>query len=380
MLSALAGRPDIVLVSLGTTIGLRVADEAFVRQVRAAGATCALAPVQIGVEGRLRVSMALTDAVEAVAARRAARGVVGTGAGPRAGAIVYSSVTAALLQPTRAPAAVRFDAIAAQNRAGAGGAWQRRRERTVLGRVSLLLPWSEAAAQAALIAARPGAPPAVVLPPPVAPGTSQGGRGASEGGRGAGGGATAASVEPPDAVAYAGNPHKRGVDLLCEAWSAARPEGARMAVAGLTRGEALSWLRKAGSAEPPGVEWLGAVPHERWLALVAGARVFVNASRHEDWGLAQMEALAAGTPLVTVPSGGTGVALPLARRLAPALVAPDRSAAALAAALRTGLGLDLAARRAYAREAARLLEPYRDEALSRRVADEVLPVLLGSSA
>ena len=73
---------------------------------------------------------------------------------------------------------------------------------------------------------------------------------------------------------------------------------------------------------------------------VAGARVFVNASRHEDWGLAQMEALSAGTPLVTVPSAGANVALPLAAELAPELVAPDRTPQALARALRAGLALD----------------------------------------
>jgi glycosyltransferase involved in cell wall biosynthesis len=135
-------------------------------------------------------------------------------------------------------------------------------------------------------------------------------------------------------------------------------------------------LTKAGVSEPLGVEWMGEVPRERWLATVASARLFVNASRHEDWGLAQMEALSAGTPLVTVPSCGANVALPLAAELAPELVAPERTAEALARALRAGLALDEPARKRYAAAAERLLEPYRDEELRRRVADEVLPVLL----
>jgi glycosyltransferase involved in cell wall biosynthesis len=123
---------------------------------------------------------------------------------------------------------------------------------------------------------------------------------------------------------------------------------------------------------------MGELSRERWLATVASARVFVNASRHEDWGLAQMEALSAGTPLVTVPSCGANVALPLAAKLAPRLVAPERTTEALARALRAGLAIDESARERYAAKAARLLEPYREERLRRRVADEVLPVLLAN--
>ncbi len=349
ILPGLAGPPDIVLVSLGTTIGLREADEALAHQITAAGATCRVVRATMGASAFLRRRMALTDVVEGLAARRAARS--------SAGAVIYSSVTAALLQPARAPAAVRFDATAALNRPGLGGAWQRRRERAVLGRAALLLPWSEEAQRAALTVVSPRMPPSVVLPPPVPFGP----------GRGTGG---------PEVVAYAGDPLKRGIDLLYEAWRTARPGGARLAVAGLERGEAMRRLAKAGVAEPPGVEWMGEVSRERWLATVASARVFVNASRHEDWGLAQMEALSAGTPLVTVPSSGANVALPLAAELAPELVAPERTAEALARALRAGLALDERARERYAAAAEMLLEPYREEELRRRVGDHVLPVLL----
>jgi glycosyltransferase involved in cell wall biosynthesis len=128
------------------------------------------------------------------------------------------------------------------------------------------------------------------------------------------------------------------------------------------------------------VEWAGALPRSRWLALVAGAAVFVNASRFEDWGLAQMEALAAGTPLVTVSTPGPNAALPLARELAPQLVAREAEADALARALEAGLGMDAAARAAYAGEAARLLQPYGEAALRAVVAERVVPALLPSSS
>jgi glycosyltransferase involved in cell wall biosynthesis len=297
--------------------------------------------------------MALTDLVEAGAARRAARGL-------RARALIYSSVTAALLQRPPGPYAVRFDTLAALNRPGLGGAWQRRRERTVLPSARLLLPWSEEAAVAAraLVGEQP---PAVVLPPPIA--AAPGPAGAAF-----------------DAAAYAGNPDKRGLALLAEAWRSGAPEGARLVVGGIDRDRALRHLDRARVAEPSGVHWAGELGAERWLAAVAGARVFVNASRYEDFGIAQLEALAAGTPLVTVPSAGPNVALALARRLAPELVAPAHDASSLAAALRAGLALGDSARAAYAEAARRLLEPYRREELARVVREEVLPLLLASSS
>ena len=137
---------DIGLVSLGTTPGLRRADEALADQIRAAGASCQLVPVRIGrAAGALRRNAAVTDLVEALAARRAARGV-------DARALVFSSVTAALLQATpEVPWAVRFDSTAELNRPGVSGAWQRARERRVLARAPLLLPWGERAGQGLVV-------------------------------------------------------------------------------------------------------------------------------------------------------------------------------------------------------------------------------------
>jgi glycosyltransferase involved in cell wall biosynthesis len=99
----------------------------------------------------------------------------------------------------------------------------------------------------------------------------------------------------------------------------------------------------------------------------------VNASRREDYGQSQLEALAAGTPLVTVPSPGAYEALPIARRLAPELVAADVTPSALAAALRAGLALE--DREGYARRAAEEMAPYRREAVLAVVRDELAPAL-----
>jgi glycosyltransferase involved in cell wall biosynthesis len=357
----LAGQVDIAIVSIGTTMGWRIGDEMLARHIEAAGATCDLRPMRLGAARHLQRSMVLTDVVQALAARRAADGV-------NARAVIYSSITAALLQPLRGPHAIRFDTIAALSRPGVGGAWQRRREPDVLARADLLLPFGEAAAETALgaagVAAEAGStaagatgPDVVVLPAVVEV-------------------AATAAADAPDATAYAANPEKRGLDVLCAAWATAAPEGARLVVGGIDRPDALRWLARQGVAEPVGVEFAGAVSRERWIGLVAGSRVYVSAARYEDWGIAQMEALAAGTPLVTVPTPGPNVALPTARQLAPELVAADLGAPALAVALRAGLAFGDDDRARYAVAAARALEPYSDAAVRAIVADRVLPALL----
>jgi hypothetical protein len=333
---------DIALISLATTPGLRASDAAFADLVRGAGATCAVVPVDIGWSGRLRRHAAVTDFVEAVAARRSARGV-------DARAVVYSTVTAALLQPDSAvPAAIRFDATASLNRPGAAGAWQRRRERAVLREADLLVPVSDGAA-----AALPrGHAPSVRVPIPVP------------------------EVEAPAerdiaATMYAGYPRKRGLELALAAW----PGDERIVVGGADAEKGRRWLERRGVPEPAGVEWAGMVPRAEWLATVARSRVFVNASRWEDYGIAQFEALAAGTPVVTVPSAGAFEALPLLRTLAPELVAPEISAQALREPLRLALSWGDAERAAYRERAIEALRPYRAEAIQQVVAERVLPAL-----
>jgi hypothetical protein len=97
--------------------------------------------------------------------------------------------------------------------------------------------------------------------------------------------------------------------------------------------------------------------------------VFVCAPRREDYGLAQLEALADGCQLVTTPSPGPYAALPIARTLDPRLVSDDL-ATALDAALESPLG-DYSSR---AREA---LAPFGRGAVDSVVAEQLLPRLLG---
>jgi glycosyltransferase involved in cell wall biosynthesis len=335
---------DIALVSLGTTPGLRRADQALADLIRAQGLSCELLPVRIGpLASRLRRQVAVTDLVEALAARRAGRGL-------SARAAIFSTVTAALLQrPPQLPHAVRFDSPAALNRPGPSGAWQRARERSVLARATLVLPWGEQARMAL-----PVSVPSVTLPVPVeeiGPGLER----------------------DIDVLAYAGYPDKRGLDILCLAWIEAAHPGERLLIGGVERERALDWLDRRGAPNPPGVEWLGPLPRDQWLHRVARARVFANASRWEDHGLAQLEALAAGCALVTAPSPGAYEALPLARELAPELVAFDSSPSELARSLRAGL--DLHSRDEYTAGARKLLRPFRADAVAAVLSERVLPEL-----
>jgi glycosyltransferase involved in cell wall biosynthesis len=172
------------------------------------------------------------------------------------------------------------------------------------------------------------------------------------------------------AITYAANPSKKGLDRVLAAWRkvrAARPPEDELVVAGASPRE----LSMAGlpSEGEPGVRVLGALPPADYRALLRRARVFVCAPRREDYGLAQLEALADGCQLVTTPAPGPYAALPLARALDPRLVGED-----LALALGTALDDPLAGYAAGARDA---LAPFSRAALDRLVAERLLPRLLG---
>ena len=242
---------DVLLVSLGSTAGLRRADDALAGALERAGASVAVARASPPGERR---TFALTDLVWARAARRAAR------------AALYSSMGAALLWPR--PGAIRYDALMADNRPGRHGVWQRPVERRRLAAAPALIPW----------AADLRHPEAIVVPPPVDPSGRPGG--------------------PDDrdiaAITYGANPEKKGLDLVLAAWSAARRPDEELVVAG---------IEPRPSVE--GVRWVGSLPAADYRALLRRARVYLTAPRREDFGIAQLEALADGCMLVTAPSRAT---------------------------------------------------------------------------
>jgi hypothetical protein len=349
----LSPRPDILLLSLGTTLGWRVADQIFLEQLEGAGASVAAASVRMGASARLRRAYPVTDLVEALAARRALRAALNRHS-PRA--LVISSTTAAMLAaPAGLPYAVRLDAPARLNRPGPANAGLHALERRALARARLVLPWSRAA-RAAL---PDGAAPAVVVPPPVAP------SGAGEAGR------------ERLVVAYTPDVKAKGLDVVCAAWAKAGLPDARLEVFGVERERARSHLRRAGVPEPAGVAFRGKTPAANFRAALRRAAAYLGGARWEDFGMAPLEALADGALLVTVPSEGPFEALAMARQLGPELVAKAIAPEPLAAALRAAFDLPHERVEAYRKRATELLEPFRAEAIERTVAEEVVPPLLG---
>jgi len=321
-------RVDVLLLSLGSTAGLRAADAELADALKRAGAHVAVATARAPREVR---TLALTDLGWARAARSAAREGIDA---HRPHAVLYSTVTAALLWPARG--AIRYDAPAAGNRPGRHGIWQRPLERRRLHEAPLLIPMSPGTLDET---PAPHAD-AVVVPIPVEPSGDSG-----------------PSVRDIAAITYAANPHKKGLDTVLEAWARARREGEELVVAGIGHGPVAPGVRNAGRLAPT-----------EYRALLRRARVFVTAPRREDYGIAQLEALADGCLLVTTAGPGPYAALPIARTLDPRLVTDD-----LAAALRMALDDPTPD---YAARALEAIAPYRRAAVDATVAEELLPRLL----
>ena len=157
-------------------------------------------------------------------------------------------------------------------------------------------------------------------------------------------------------LAYAGDPEKRRLEFILDAWRRARRDTETLVVAGIARPDA-----------PAGVEVCGPADPEEYRALVRRARVYVAAPRREDFGIAPLEALADGCMLVTTPAPGPYPALGLARALDPRLVGDD-----LAPCLRAALDDPVAD---YARRAAPLLAPFSREAVDATIIERVVPRL-----
>jgi hypothetical protein len=277
-------------------------------------------------------TFALTDFVWARAARAAARAAIEQA---RPDAVIYSTVTAALFAPL--PGAIRFDALAAANRPGRHGIWQRPAELRTLSRARLLIPWSAASLDGAgELRARVIVVPVAVEPsgPLVAPGDRD-----------------------IAAITYAANPYKKGLDRVLDAWRAARRDREELVVAGVD-----------GLASSDGIRSVGMLAPAEYRALLRRARLYVTAPRREDHGLAQLEALADGCLLVSTPAPGPYRALELGRSFDPRLIGDD-----LAGSIRTALDDP---RSEYVERALAAIGAYALTRIDAIVANELLPALI----
>ncbi len=291
---------EVLLISLGTTRGLRVADSMLLEMLAQAGARVEAVGVGIGAAGALRRGYPVNDLVEALAARRAlASALKGR---PRPRALLFSTTTAAMLaQPGKLPYAVRLDSPAALNRPGPHNAIVRAIERRSLSRARLVIALGRAGAAALPLSSAP----AEIVPVPIEPSGDSGG--------------------PRDgrlAVAYVPDPKAKGLTLLCAAWQQAATADRTLEVFGIEPQRAREFLARSGSQPPPGIEFRGLVGADEFRARLRAARAFISAARWEDYGQAPLEALSDGALLVTAPAQGPYEALAIARELDPDLVAP----------------------------------------------------------
>ena len=275
-------RADLLLVSLGTTLGWRRADRLFLEQLERAGARAEAVSVSFGLAARLRRGYPVNDLVEMHAARRALLTALARHE-PRA--IVISSHhrgdgAAAHPDAVRGPA----------RRAGAHEPPRRAQRRPARARAARprarpadACRWSRAAVDELPA----GSAPAMVVSPPVEP-----------------------SGPPRDerervAVAYVPDPKAKGLDVLVAGWAAAALPG--RAARGVRARSASGRARTCGAPGVPEPTWLelrGTVPAAEFRARIRAARVYAAGARWEDFGQAPLEALADGALLATVPSGG----------------------------------------------------------------------------
>jgi len=107
-------------------------------------------------------------------------------------------------------------------------------------------------------------------------------------------------------VLFLGRLHaKKRLDLLIEAFLAGAPRAFRLVIAGpdeggLWRGLQARFLRDGDAAAR--VIHLGMVTGRDKTLLLAGARLFALPSEHENFGVAALEALATGTPVLLSPN------------------------------------------------------------------------------
>lgn len=123
---------------------------------------------------------------------------------------------------------------------------------------------------------------------------------------------------------------QKALDVLVRAWADAAPrlEGRRLVLAGDGPLRPELETLAAGLGVADSVTFLGSVDRPRLAELMRGADAFAFPSRYEAFGIALLEAMAAGTPAVAARAGGVPEFAEDA-----ALLVPSEDAPALAAAL-----------------------------------------------
>ena len=347
--------PDLLLLSLGTTRGLRVADAAFLEQVRAAGGR--------GEGGRCRDRPARPPAPRPTRSttwsRRAprARATAVAVKTPRPRAVVFSTVTASLMAPRLdVPYAVRFDPPSILNRPGTATPPCTRSSARRWPARGCCCPWSRRRRHAL----PPWRAAASCCRPP----------------------SCRRREEPLEArarrVGYAPDPKAKGLEVLCGAWERAgirdRPPGR---VRDRARARAAPPGTRTETPEPRNVEWRGMTPAEDFRGALRRSLAYVTArpagrtSARRRWRRSPTARCLSPCRRAARTRGSRSRASsrPSWRR--------DRRRGRAGNLAQSGVRHDLRGRHAYRARAAGMLAAYQPETLERTVRDEVLPVLLG---
>jgi glycosyltransferase involved in cell wall biosynthesis len=347
----------VLLLSPAGTGGWRANEAALAAALVRLGHEAEVVPVEPGSLQRVRRVWALGAPLVAQRARRALLRALEAGTPDL---VIAVNPTSALLLPwgrlerLGIPVAIRIDCPAGSQYPGAHHAAHRRLEAKALRRAHMALTMGpRSTASVAPLARRTAEVPfGIRVDPSAKPAVAPQGSGTT-------------------VVAYAGQPYIKGLDVIARAWEAlgATRGRAELVVTGVEEGAGRNFLRIQRIAEPTGLRWGGSLPREEYEELMASASAFVSASRLEGHGIAQLEALAAGVPLVTTPSFGAYEAEPIARELAPELCTSSADAAELGGALSRALSLSPQARTDYAARAAELLQPYAAERVDPALAE-----------
>ena len=346
----------MLLISLGTTAGLRRADERLRADLEREGLTVAVARGRYDALDRwpqqpfLDLYQALSGHVSVRRALRRLR--------PRS--IVHASPVTALFEPAERlrRSVIRFDAPLLHSRPGVRNGVQRTLERRALRLARAIAPYSPRPTPRLLAAAPADADVIPVgfpidLPERVAP------------------------DRDPIVLCYAGSPRKKGLDFVAQAWSRADRKGRRLVVAGIERAAGLRFLSDHGVPEPPDTDWAGWLAADEFAGLLGRAEVFVGASRRDEYGTAQLQALAAGCLLVHAEVPGFCEPLELAAGLDRELIAPAQDAEGLARCLERAFSRGPEARAAYVAEARSLLSEYTTPAFAAILRERLVPALKG---
>jgi len=103
-------------------------------------------------------------------------------------------------------------------------------------------------------------------------------------------------------VLFLGRIHpKKGLDLLLEAFLSGAPSECKLVVAGPDECNLWEQMVQHAPGAAQRLVRIGTVAGREKAALIVGARLFALASAHENFGIAALEALAAGTPVLLSP-------------------------------------------------------------------------------